>query len=85
MPFSAVRKSTLKVFLVIVVILNLIDKDIKTRHEKAPCKDFPVNQTIKKLIQSFQNNWSIYNRNKKDKVNSIFISDYFYFCFCTDN
>ena len=42
-----------------IVILNFVDQNFKSGYKKIPSKNFSIDQAIKKLVKSFQNDWPV--------------------------
>ena len=49
----------IELFLMDIIILNFINDELKSGDKKLPCQDSSIKQAIEKLIQSFENHWSV--------------------------
>ena len=49
----------IELFLMDIIILNFINDELKSSDKKLPSQDSSIKKTIEKLIQSFENHWSV--------------------------
>ena len=49
----------IELFLMDIIILNFINDELKSSDKKLPSQDSSIKQAIEKLIQSFENHWSV--------------------------
>ena len=62
----------IKLFLMDIIILNFINDELKSSDKKLPSQDSSIKQAIEKLIQSFENHWSVNWYCKKRIMFSLF-------------